>query len=131
MIDVIAHAKAPFDEFGYPWTSPKFGVKPRGLRPFEQQRLEPTPMLGVQLGWATWRGPGAHACLAASSCRPLPAPHTAPINANATRYLNGQQTFLEQGQRPQTTTFQFLWTSGGPHGAPPDQSIGHSLCRSQ
>ncbi|OGA81336.1 MAG: hypothetical protein A3G27_01365 [Betaproteobacteria bacterium RIFCSPLOWO2_12_FULL_66_14] len=120
MIDVIAHAKAPFDELGDPWTGPKIGVKPRGLRPFEQQRLELTLMLRVELRRAAWRGLGAYARLAASPCRPLPAPHTAPINANATRHLNRQQSFLEQGQRPQTTMFQFLWASGGPHGAPPD-----------
>ena len=51
--------------------------------------------------------------------------------SDAPRYLNGQQSFLQQRQRSQTTTFQFLWASGGPHGAPPDQSIGHSLRRTQ
>lgn len=97
MIDVIAHAKAPFNELGDPWTGPKLGVKPRGLRPFEQQRLELTLVLGAQLRRAAWRRRGAYARLAVSPCRSSPAPHTAPINANATRHLNGQQSVLEQG----------------------------------
>jgi len=31
--------------------------------------------------------------------------HPAPINPDATRHLNGQQSFLKQAQRPQAPSF--------------------------
>src|SRR3990172_8421587 len=131
VIDVIAHTKTPLDELGHPWAGPQIGVKSSGLRPLEQQRFEPMLVFGTQLGRATGRGLGTHTRRAASIGRPLPAPHTTPIDPDAPRYLKGHQSFLEQRQRSHASAFQFLWASGGPHGAPPDQSIGHSLRRYQ
>ena len=131
MIDVIAHPKAPLDQLGHSGAGPQIGVKPGGLRALEQQRFESTLMLGEQLRRTTRRGLGAHTRRAASIGRPLPAPHTAPIDPDAPRNLNRQQSFLEQRQRSYASAFQFLWASGGPHRAPPDQSIGHYLSRYQ
>jgi hypothetical protein len=108
MIDVIAHAKAPIDELGHPWAGPQIGVKPGGLRPVEQQRFEPTLVFGIQLRRATGRGPGAHTRRAASIGRPFPAPHTASIDPDTPRHLNGQQSFLKQRQRSHASAFQFL-----------------------
>src|ERR1700687_4083982 len=83
MIDVIVHAKAPLHEFGHARTSPQVGVKTSGLCTFEQQRFEPTFVLGRQFRWPSWRRLGSHSSLTATSRCRLPPPNAAAIYSNA------------------------------------------------
>jgi hypothetical protein len=131
MIDVIFDAKTTLHQFGHPRTRPQVGVETGGLRTFEQQRFQPTLVLRCQFGRPSWRRLGSYSRLTASSCRRLPTPNAAAIHAYAPRHFRGQQSFLEQRQRPQASVLQFLWASGWSHHAPPTGMIGHYLCSNQ
>src|SRR6516165_7750952 len=108
MIDVIVHAKALLHQFGYPRTGPQIGIKARRLCPFEQQRFQSSFVSSAELWWSSRCRLGPHSSFASSSRRCLPTAHAAPIHTNTTRYLRGQQSVIEQRQRPQAPTLQFL-----------------------
>jgi hypothetical protein len=40
-------------------------------------------------------------------------------------------TLSQQFDSAQAASFEFIWSSGRAHEAPPGQSIGHLLCRNQ
>src|SRR6266446_4402472 len=129
MINVVANAKAPFDHLGHPGAGPQIGVIARGLGTLEQERFELAAVLSLKFRRPPRGRFCAHPCfpLSASGC--LPAPHAAPIYANALGNLDGLKSFFEQRQRAHTTMFEFFWASGWPHRAPPDRSIGYYLRR--
>ena len=131
MIDVIAHPEAVLDQLSHSRAGPQIGVKTGRLRTLQEQALKPRALPGLELGRAPGDRLGAHPRFALRPCRRLPAAHAAPIGPHAPGDLNRLQAFVKQRQRAQSPTFQFLWTSGRSHRAPPDQSIGHSLRRYQ
>ena len=57
MINVVVHGKPTLHQFGHPWTSPQVSVKASGLRPFEQQRFQPTFVSSREFRRSSWRGP--------------------------------------------------------------------------
>jgi hypothetical protein len=131
MIDVIVDAEASSHQLGHPRTRPQIGVKAGCLRALEQQRFQPALVRSGELGRPSRRRLRPYAGFTASSRRCLPTPHAASIHSDASRNLRGQQSFLQQRQRAQAPSLEFLWTSGRSHVHLPTGMIGHYLSRNQ
>ncbi|MCZ7564514.1 MAG: hypothetical protein M5U08_12670 [Burkholderiales bacterium] len=129
MIDVVADAEPLLDELGHARTGPKIGIKTGRERPFDQQRLETTLLMSLELWRSAGRSSGAHCRLAVLACRCLPASHAASIHTYSPRNFRRKQPFVQQCQRAQSAALQLFWTSGRSHGTPPTGSIGHYLRR--
>jgi hypothetical protein len=131
MVDVIGHAEALLDDLRNPRTGPQIRIKPRRLCAFEQKAFELAPGFGVELRRTTGRRSGPERCRPLLPIGRLPAPHTPPIHADHVRHLHRRQTLGQQLDGAPSSTFQFLCASGRSHGTPPDQRMGHYLCRIQ
>jgi hypothetical protein len=131
MIDVIAHAEAALDQLRHPRAGPQIGVKARRLGTLHEQPLEPCSLFGLELGRTPGSGLGPYPGFTLGARGRLPTAHAAPIGADAPGDLHRLESLLEQRQRAQSPTLQFLWGSRRSHCAPPGPSVGHYLRRRQ
>ena len=131
VVDMIANSKDLLDHLNDPGTGPEVRRKARPAGASKQDRFQ--SLLGPRV--EPWRPPWQW--LGSNSSRPalqearFPAPDAAAVNSNPSRDLPRQESFLQLRHGTKTSLFQVPCTSGWSHRFPPDQSIGHLLCRSQ
>ena len=131
MVDMITNPEDLLDHMNDPRTGPQVRRKSRCAGAPQQDRFQSLfcPLVESRRSARQRLGPNGF--------RPVfldarfPAPDAAAVNPNLACYLPELESLIQVLHGPQASPFQELCASGWSHRFPPDQSIGHLLCRCQ
>lgn len=132
MIRVVEDLETPPDELDDPWAGPQSGVESERLRSLQDVLDQPSALLHGQPGRTPRDRLGLQTLPALAKVGPLPAADRSAVNTYPLGDSVGFDPFFQKLNGTVTAAFQFgrtpLWSH---RHLLPQESIGHSLCRSQ